>query len=541
MLQRLTIQNYALIDSLTISFPGDLVIITGETGAGKSIVIGALSLLLGSRTDVSVVSDKEKNCVVEGEFSLDGEEIILRRVITPAGRSRIFMNDEPATIEDLKGVSSKLIDIHAQHNHLLLAERKFQMKVIDSYCGACDLLSRYSEHYQEYLATAAEIKEVDALIAKSDREREYTEHLYKQLCDAKLREGELQDLEAEQSRLSNSEEIKESLGAIESLFSNELYSITQKLKEAESIIGKLSKYIPQFEEFSQRVYSARVELKDIESEVSAASERVVYSPERLLEVDNRLALIHDLMRKHTVSTEIELIEKQRELEAKLGENADHHEKRGALLKREAELKRTCEEEAQQLHIMRSEAAPKLAETLQERIRGLEMPLAHLQIVVSKCGTFGKDGKDDIFFNFSANGSQELKEISKCASGGELSRIMLCIKANMAKYTGMPTMIFDEIDTGISGSIADKMGEVIGEMGHSMQVFAITHLPQVASKGDTHYLVYKESNETGEVKTKIRKIEGEERLMEIARMLSGSKLTPEAVANAKVLLGNNQLN
>lgn len=537
MLQKLTIQNYALIDSLSISFPGDLVIITGETGAGKSILIGALSLLLGGRSDSSVLKDKGKNCVVEGEFVLDNQELILRRVITPAGRSRVFLNDCPTTLDELKEISSKLIDIHSQHNHLLLWDRSFQMKVVDSFCGTSPLLSSYQTHFQELHNISADLQKLNEQILKSEQEREYHQYLYKELDQAKIYEGELQDLEIEQRQLSNSEEIKENIGAIGDIFSNDLYSISQKLKEATQRMEKVSGFIPEFEALSQRCADARVELQDIEAEVEAASERVVYSPHRLEQVDSRIALYHNLMRKMGSSSEADLLSKKKELEQKLSQEADFDQKKEDLIKEEQRLTTLCKKEAAELHKLRSEGAPKLEAALQEKIRSLEMPLSKLQIAIKEIDNFGKDGKDDIAFNFSANGSAELKEISKCASGGELSRIMLCIKANMAKYTGMPTMIFDEIDTGISGSIADKMGEVIGEMGRSMQVFAITHLPQVASKGNRHYLVYKENNSSGEVTTKIREIQGEERVNEVARMLSGARLTPEAVANAKVLLMN----
>lgn len=540
MLKRLTIQNYALIDSLDITFPGNLVIITGETGAGKSILLGALSLLLGVKADVSALKDKGHNCVVEAEFvNTNSEEMLLRRVVSSQGRSRVFLNDEPISMDDLKELSKQLIDIHAQHQQLLLSERQFQMGVLDSFAGITTDVEAYREDYNQSLSLEKELKALDEMIAQSDRQREYNEFQYKQLDDAKLIPDELDELESEQQQLAHSEEIKETMSHIGELFnSDEDSSIAFKIKQIELLIEKISSFIPSFASLSERVASVRIELKDVEQEIAVAGERVVYSPERLAIVDARLSLLYDLLRKHSVSSIAELIAVRDELSEQLGIGVDAQIRRNELCSKIDQIKHKCLSKANDLSAKRKEAAPRLASTLQNSVRSIEMPQAIFEVRLAPLTEWGRDGKDDVQFYFSANEGVAPKELSKCASGGELSRIMLCIKALMAKYMGMPTMIFDEIDTGVSGSIADKMGDLIGEMGENMQVFAITHLPQVASKGDAHYLVYKELNDKNETASKIKRIDGEQRVMEIARMLSGSSLTPEAIANAKVLMKKN---
>ncbi|MCK9625073.1 MAG: DNA repair protein RecN [Bacteroidales bacterium] len=535
MLKRLTIQNYALIESLDISFPEHLIIITGETGAGKSILFGALSLLLGAKADSSVLNNKEKNCIVEAEFE-DGEEIILRRVISPQGRSRMFLNDEPIGIEDLKEISSKLVDIHAQHQQLLLSDKKFQLSVLDYFSGNTLLLESYNNIYSKYLSLQSQLKDLDRKVIELEKSKEYKQFQYNQLVEAQLVDGELEELENEQKQLANAEDIKNNILQAASLFNQNEISVVQNLKEAESLLHKVAAYIPDISELVQRLSSSRIELKDIECELSDRGDKVVASPERLLVVDERIAVIYNLFHKHDVYSVSELISIRENLSCDLEMSVDCMLEREKLGKKITSVQKECSVLADQLHCKRIKASKALSETLQRSIKTLEMPHAIFEVKVIERDMWAKDGKDDVLFYFSANGSSGIKELSRCASGGELSRIMLCIKALMAKYVGMPTMIFDEIDTGVSGSIADKMGELIGEMGENMQVFAITHLPQVASKGSAHYLVYKEFNDKNEAKSGIKQISGEERILEIARMLSGTKLSDAAIANAKVLLG-----
>lgn len=534
MLQRLSIENYALIDHLDIQFPGDLVIITGETGAGKSVLMGALSLLLGAKADASAIKDKNRNCVVEAEFSDQGREVILRRVVSPAGRSRVFVDDEPVSLDELRELSTRLVDIHSQHQHLLLADRRFQLSALDGFAGLGDMMESYKALYEEYVSKRRELAELTDAIALDEKEREYIEFQYEKLNSARLSAGELQELEQEQTILSSSEQIKEYIARAEQLFEGEENSIESSLREMEGIISRLTSYIPEFEDLRARVESSRIELKDVYEDVAAKGANINYSPKRLEEVDNRLALLYDLMRKHGVDSVEALIELRDKLSQRLSKGLDRSLEKEALEKKLSSLEKECSEMAMAIHSSRVAASPELSTVLQQKIRSLEMPLANFEVSVRLRDSFAGDGQDDIVFLFNANGGQ-LQELSKCASGGELSRIMLCLKSLMASYVGMPTMVFDEIDTGVSGSIADKMGELIVEMGRNMQIFAITHLPQVASKGSAHFLVYKESDGGQMPQTKIKEISGEQREREIARMLSGSNLTPEALANARVLL------
>lgn len=526
MLSRLTIQNYALIDCLDISFPDNLVIITGETGAGKSILLGALSLVLGGRSDISTLKDRTRNCVVEAIFILEeGRECILRRVITPAGRSRIFIDDEPTTLENIKNLSESLVDIHSQHQNLLLSRSGFQTSILDHFAGLTDEVNEYEAEYAEYLNVCREISDLEKKIAEAARTRDYQEYQYKQLEAASLVEDELEALEAEQSKLANSEEILQSIARMEFLFEGEEDSISARLKEIESLLGRLSSFIPEFGPLAERISSSRIELKDIESEIASRGSSIVTSPQRLQMVDERLSMLYDLMRKHAVESIHELISIRDSLGAQLEASMDLSLEKEAAEKRRDALKISCDARAEAIFNKRSEAAPLLSKEIEDSVRALEMPFALFSVQVDR---------DGALFLFSANGGEPM-ELSKCASGGELSRIMLVIKGLMAQYIGMPTMIFDEIDAGVSGSIADKMGRKIVEMGQNMQIFAITHLPQVASKGSAHYLVYKTFEEDAEPHTRIKYIEGEERVREVARMLSGSELTAEALANARVLL------
>ena len=533
MLQRLLIENYALIDHLDIAFPGGLVIITGETGAGKSILLGALSLVLGGRSDLSVLKDTTRNCVVEAVFEEEGQERIFRRVITPQGRSRGFIDDEPASVEQLRAAAGSLVDIHSQHQQLLLAERAFQRTVLDSYAGIRDAVAAYGRRYQEWRDAERTLQALEERIAASERDREYLEFQLGQLDAAALRDGELEELEEEQRRLAHSESVKEQLSRIEQLFEDETGSLESRLKEAASSLERIAPWFPEFDALRTRLESARIELKDIRSEVSSRGEQIQYDPQRLEEVEARMAQLHGLLRKFDVPAVADLIALRDDFSARLGATLDEKLERKQLRDRVERLGQECRDKAAALHTARQQAAPGLAALLQEQVRSLEMPRARFDVQVEERKELDADGADDIRFFFDAN-ERGLQPLSKCASGGELSRIMLCIKALLAEYQGMPTLIFDEIDSGVSGSVAEKMGRLIADMGKRMQVVAITHLPQVASKGAAHLLVYKEPAASG-MRTGIRYVEGEGRVREIARMLSGEAITAEALANASVLL------
>lgn len=539
MLKRLLIENYALIDHLDILFPGGLVIITGETGAGKSILLGALSLVLGGRSDVSVLQDPARNCVVEAVFEEEGKERIFRRVVTPQGRSRGFIDDEPASVEMLRAAAGRLVDVHAQHQQLLLSERDFQRTVLDCHAGAREAWAAHQRNYQAWLDARAALQALEARIAASEREHDYLEFQYQQLETAALRDGEMEELDAEQRRLAHSEAVREQLSRVDQLFEGNDGSLESRLKEASAALERVAPFFPEFEAFGERIESARIELKDIRDEVTLRGEKVQYDPQRLEAVEERLATLHDLLRKFHVGTEGELIAVREELSARLGAVVDDRQACARLRGEVDAAEAACRKSAETLHALRQKAAPGLAARLQEQVRALELPRARFAVQLEESPQWGPDGSDEICFLFDAN-ERGLQVLSKCASGGELSRIMLCIKALLAEYQGMPTLIFDEIDSGVSGSVAEKMGRLIADMGRRMQVMAITHLPQVASQGCSHLLVYKEDGPQG-LRTAIRPLTGEDRVREIARMLSGADITPEALANARVLLDRNKLN
>lgn len=535
MLSRLYISNYALISSLDIEFPDGLVIITGETGAGKSILLGALSLLLGKRADSSVFSDSTRNCVVEAEFSDRAGEIhILRRVITPAGRSRAFVDDEPVTLSDLAAFSGKLIDIHEQHQHLLLTDPDYRLSVIDHFAGTESLLEEYGNIFSDYAKLQDSISSLEKEIASAELDAEYRRFQLDRLNEARLVQGEMEALEEEQKALAHAEEIRTGLESAYGLLNGEDVPVVRLLKDAGGRLARYASYDSRLQPLADRLESARIELSDIESEIENISSGITVSPQRLEEVEERMSLIYSLQRKFDCASEDELISLRNSLASSLDGAQEMEEKLSGMKEELAVLDKKRKELAELLSSKRKQASEALSVELQERIRSLEMPFAVFRAEVVSRGTLGPKGADSLEFMFSANGGGSLRDISKVASGGELSRVMLALKGLLAEYTSMPTMIFDEIDTGVSGRMADKMGDMIGRMGEDMQIFAITHLPQIASKKGSHYLVYKEFTEKG-AHTGIRKLEGEERVKEVARMLSGSELTPEAVENARVLL------
>ena len=539
MLSRLSISNYALINSLDITFPDGLVIITGETGAGKSILLGALSLVLGKRADSSVFCDNTRNCVVEAEFhDKSGEEYILRRVITPAGRSRSFLNDEPVSLADLAAISNRIIDIHGQHQHLLLTDPDYRLGVIDHFAGTAPLLDEYKKIYDEYTAVEDEAASLEKSIAEEERDAEYRQFQLHKLQEAALVSGEMETLEQEQKALAHAEDIRTGLDAAYACLNPHDISVSQLLKDAATRLSKFAAWDDRLESLAARLESSRIEISDIEREIEDISSSVTVSPQRLDEVEERMSLIYSLERKYGCADVDELIALRDSLATALGGTEQMRDRLSALRQRQQELGTQREALARRLSEQRRAASGSLSEALQEAVRSLEMPHAVFRAEISGKGRLTATGGDNLDFMFSANGEQSLRDISKVASGGELSRVMLALKGLLARYTSMPTMIFDEIDTGVSGRIADKMGNMIGRMGQNMQIMAITHLPQIASKKGAHYLVYKEFGPDGKASTGIRRIEGEERVMEVARMLSGSELTPAAVENARELLRKN---
>ncbi len=562
MLKALHIKNYVLIDSLDIGFPAGLVIITGQTGAGKSILLGALSLVMGSRADSSVIGAAGDNCVVEAEFEVNDEDgslrqyldeneidfdpvdgkgqLTIRRILNSNGRSRSFVNDSPAPLKVLSMLSSRLIDIHSQHETMLLRDKQFQMSILDHFAGDSGLLQSCRTRWERLTGLKNDLDEVNANLSRTNAEKDYNQAQFERLDSAHLKDGELEELETEQKQLANAEEIKSSLYQVENYFSpsgddaqDDRMSIDSMLKDSSRILDKLSSYIPSVSALSERIESARLELDDVLSEVSDLESGTEISDERLQEVEERLSLLYDLLKKYSCTQVSELIELRDRLSESLADTSVLEARKSALEKEIGEAEKDLADACSDLHDARAKAVPGFSENICNSIRSLELDRAVFDVVLEP-GKPGPDGSDTILFRFSSTGKSPV-DVAKCASGGEMSRIMLCLKAMMARYTNMPSMIFDEIDTGVSGSVADKMGSMICSMGDYMQVFAITHLPQVAAKGDAHYIVTKEFDGDRAISS-IRKISGEDRVMEVARILSGSRVTPEAIANAKSLLG-----
>ena len=556
MLRKLTVRNYVLIDSLETEFPEGLIIITGQTGAGKSILLGALSLLLGAKADASMIGESSENCVVEGEFQTDKDDralkslfeendidwddgrITIRRVVNPTGRSRSFINDSPVQVQLLASLSSRLVDIHSQHQTLLLSDRSFQMSLLDHFASDRELLLSYQSHFRKCNAIRKELEEIEAALSRARSEYEYDRARLDKLVSAGLKENELEELEQEQKQLANAEEIKENLCSAESLLTSVRTqegeaAVTSLMRDASRHLEKVSSYIPAAASLAERLESCRLELDDILSELSSVNAGTEVSEERLSQVEDRLSMLYSLMRSFSCSTVGDLIAERDSIAASISGIATSDERREEL---ESELKRETEaldKAAAMLSDARKSAAVDLSTAIRDVVRFMELPDAEFRISVSPAPK-SADGADAVIYEFSSTG-RNLADLSKCASGGEMSRIMLALKSIMAEYAQMPTMIFDEIDTGVSGSVADKMGSVICGMGAHMQVFAITHLPQVAAKGKAHYLVTKSASEDGRAVSEIKRLSDEQRVLEIARMLSGSVLTDAAVANAKELL------
>ena len=550
MLRSLHVSNYILIDSLDIEFPGGLVIITGQTGAGKSILVGALGLLLGGRADSSLIGPGGDNCVLEAEFDVSGDEaaraaieaedldwnggtITIRRTFSRSGRTRSFLSDEPVGLSTLSALAPHLIDIHSQHRNLLLSDRDFQMEALDLYAGAVPARKSVGTLWKELCSLKTSLEEAEDKLCRLSGERDYNEARFERLDRASLRDGELEELEEELKKLSNVGQLKEAFSGVEALASpEEGLSPAAALKEAGKLLSRMSDIVPEAGPLSERLESARLEIEDVFDEVGTLSEGIDASPERLAYVEERLSLLYDLMKRHSCSDIASLI-KERDALAEALYDTDSIEFAIADLRKAIAGKQgEYDKAAGELSKMRADAAPRFGAAVASSLDFLLLEKAVFKVAVTDSPA-GPTGKDRITFLFSSTG-KDPEDLRKCASGGEISRIMLSLKAMMARYESLPTIVFDEIDSGVSGSVADRMGEMICTLGDSMQVFAITHLPQVAAKGQAHFLVEKTASESGAVST-IRRIEDEERTLEVARMLSGSTVTPAAIANAKSLL------
>lgn len=550
MLKSLFIRNFVLIDSLDIKFNQGFSVITGETGAGKSIILGALSLVLGQRADGKSIKNGSEKCVIEAVFDVskykleeffmikdleyDAKVCILRRELYTSGKSRAFINDSPVSLTILKELGARLIDIHSQHQNLLLGDTRFQLKVIDVMAENEILLILYRKEYNRYQFLKKELTELTEKARQTKQEEDYVRFQLEQLVEANLSIGEQEDLEQELETLSHAEEIKGSLYKVTQLLNGEEQGAVQLIKEALSTADNLERYYPKAKEISERLRSAYIDLNDLASEAELWKEDIEFNPERLDWVNERLNTLYTLEQKHRVSTIEELITLQNQYEEQLKE-IDSFDEQIENLKEQVEI--SYQELLQQATVLseqRKIASKAIASQLVEKIIPLGMPNTRFSIDFVSRSEPGIDGMDEIQFMFSANKSAELQPVAQTASGGEISRLMLCIKAMIAGFTALPTIIFDEVDTGVSGDIADKMGDIMQDLGTKMQVFTITHLPQIAAKGKEHYFVYKEDTDE-QTTTHIKLLNKDERIKEIARMLSGSTLTEASIANAKDLL------
>jgi len=551
MLVKLYVQNYALIKDLDVELENGLTIITGETGAGKTILLGALSLILGSRADSSVLLEKEEKCVVEGTFSIEGYDLedfftaneldyepvtIMRREINPAGKSRAFINDTPVTINLLKVLGDQLIDIHSQHQTLMLHDNTFQLNVIDSFAGTFRSTEEYREVYRNYRSLKREYDDARQKAEKNQSDLEYYSFQLNQLEETKLKEDEQEGLEKEQELLAHAEEIKVALGTASDLFSSETGSILLRLKEAKSSLAKIKEYLPDDGEILRRTESAYIEINDLAGEIEKLASSIDADPKRLAQVNERLDAIYLLMQKHRVTSVKDLIIKREETKKIVRSIIGSDERLAeldSLLKKDIELLKKLSVE---ISGKRKDAVESVEQKITEILRQLGMPNARFRIDLTGLHDFTSTGTDHADFLFSANKQVEPENLAKIASGGELSRVMLSLKSLLAKNISLPTIIFDEIDSGVSGEVADKVGQILAGMGKYMQVVNITHLPQVAARGSRHYHVYKDDTGDSTI-TRIRLLSARERVVEVARLLSGSEITPTAMKNAQELINS----
>jgi DNA repair protein RecN (Recombination protein N) len=550
MLQSLTIQNYALISQLEISFPAGFSVITGETGAGKSIILGALGLILGQRADAKSIQQGKEKCLIEGIFDIssyqleafflekeweyDARTCILRREIWASGKSRAFINDSPAGLNDLKELGAYLIDIHSQHQNLLLADNHFQLQVLDVLSQNNDLKNEYLSAYKEYTSIGKKIKELKEKIGTQRTEEDYLRFQFKQLDEARLQIDEQAALEHEAETLSHVEEIKSGLYRIEQLLSADEAGIVSSLKDALNQAQTLQKIYAASKGIQERIQTAYLDLNDLHREVISRQEVLEFNPERLQEVNARLDLIYSLQQKHRLDSIEKLIQLRNELDKQIREIDDYDEELIELEKIQSATYTKVLQLAGTLSQMRQETSKRLETQLVEKVCLLGMPHIRFTIRLTQKEQPDSTGQDEVVYLFSANKNGELKPVAQTASGGEISRLMLGIKALIAGAMALPSIIFDEIDTGVSGEIADKMGDIMREMGTIMQVIVISHLPQIAAKGESQFLVYKKENDNL-TESHIRRLSKEERIKEIAQMLSGAKLTDAAIENAKELL------
>ena len=555
MLKHISIRNYALIESVEVDFTSGFSVITGETGHGKSVFLGAVSMLLGQRSDVKAIREGADKCIIEGCFDISGfglqpffeeneidydDECIVRRELTASGRSRVFVNDTPIGVTQLKEIGAKLIDIHSQHQNLLIADKNYQLSVLDTLADDKLLLDRYSKEYNAYLSLVREIERMKEELEKSRRDEEWLRFQMNELESASLKEGELEELEQEVQELSHSEEIQAALyGACNAIDSDERGSLLTALRDASSALSRIASHYGAAEELSERLESNYIELKDCCSEMMQRAERVQFAPDRLEFVERRIALIYDLQKKHRVATVGELIALYNDISARLERISCGDDDIKDAEKQLSALRAGMADIAGELTEKRRQSAERLKNDITAILVNLGMPMIRFEVDVKRTSDFTSNGVDSVNFLFSANSSSAPQPLCDVASGGEMSRVMLALKSLIASQRNQPTLIFDEVDTGVSGVIAERMGRLMQQMGGAnRQVLSITHLPQVAALGVNHYKVYKEETEKGTV-TNMIKLDQQERVREIAQMMSGEQLTDAAIENASLLLSQSK--
>lgn len=549
MLTNLIIKNYALIDHLNVDFDKGLISITGETGAGKSILLGGLSLVLGKRADLSSIKNTDEKCVIEASFAIGNyqleeffiqqdldfeQQTIIRREILPSGKSRAFVNDTPVTLDVLSALGIRLIDIHSQHQTLKLTDNDFQFQVIDAIGEVSKQLDLYKDKLSNYLALKKELKSLIEFQQQADKDYDYNSFLLEELRSAKLKQGMLAELEATFEQLNNVDEIASRVKQSLQLFSEEQMGVLPSLNEIKSNFNRLGSFGKIYKELSDRIDSVFIELDDVFNEMLSLEENLEADPVALEKVNEKLQLIYNLQKKHNVLEVTELIEIQKQLELQVSKTENLESEIKEMQLKLMTMEEILDKIALELHNKRAKGIPSLKEHLESTLASLGMPNAQFEIELTHGEHYHSNGKDNLSFLFSANKGGQFNELKKAASGGELSRIMLAIKALLAQYMHLPTIMFDEIDTGVSGEVSNKMAEIMYQMSKTMQVFTITHLPQVAAKGDQHYKVYKEEVQ-GVTTSQMKKLNQEQRVVEIAEMLGGKDISSSARAHANELL------
>lgn len=549
VLKSLFIKNYALIDDVSIFFKSGFTSITGETGAGKSILLGALALILGKRADFNILRDKTRKCVVEGQFQLNNIPIadffvkndldfdmqtIIRREIVPSGRSRAFINDTPVNLELLRELSEKLVDIHSQHESLEIGKSVFQMKVLNDYINKPELVSKYTNKYDQLNSLKNEISKLTRELEQSKRDESYYRFQYEEIKSADLTDGEDEQLVIREKLLTHAEEVMQGLSFIRHSLNEGDNTLLDRLKEVKNWLSKIEEFHPGISDLLQRTNSVYIEMEDISGEINNIDVLTHFDQNELTKISNRLNEIYKLQQKHNLSSVSELLDLQKEYEEKLS-TLNHNEEHLNQLKLQLnKIKAEANKIALQIHDVRRSESTNLANSIKTILLKLGMKNAGFAVKVEKINQLNQHGIDHVSFLFNANSSNQLKEISSIASGGELSRLMLAIKSQITTHQLLPTVVFDEIDSGVSGEIAGKVGNIINEMAKHHQVIAITHLPQIAAKSDQHFKVFK-SDDSGNINTQIIPLDKNGRVEEIAKLLSDEKVSDAAISTAKELL------